>query len=205
MLALLVGLDEATSCLPGSSHRVLICRLGRCESPLPPWVFAFGCAALPNTAGEAPGGSASLLGKMQNVHPVPTSPSRRQVPLSLGTAAFLQRRKSACWDAGTPGLNPSQDFCANGAGVRPIHGNRLRAEGSGGDVRLGNHGGCDSWEGSHLNPDQARQPVLSRRGGVPGSAQGQERLSVREGGQQPSKKCLLYFSTERFPDCSSTR
>lgn len=41
-----------------------------------------------------------------------------------------------------------------GADVRPNRGIRLRAVGSKGDGQLGNDDGCDSWEGSHLNPDQ---------------------------------------------------
>jgi len=53
-----------------------------------------------------------------------------------------------------------------GADVRPNHGVRLRAVGSKGDVQLGNHDGCDSWEEAHLNPDQ-----LVRSGG-PSPAEG---------------------------------
>lgn len=73
------------------------------------------------------------------------------------------------------------------AGVRPNHGNMLRAVGSEGDVHLENHGGCDSWEGSHPNSDQARVPVQLVRSGSPSSQegvtyQGQEWLSIHEDG-----------------------
>lgn len=71
---------------------------------------AFECVALLNTASEAPDCSASLLRKVQNMHLISTSLSHRQIPLSVSKVAFLQRRKSVCWDAGTLGLNPSQDF-----------------------------------------------------------------------------------------------
>lgn len=66
----------------------------------------------------------------------------------------------------------AQPLARGGAGLRPNHGNMLRAVGSKGDVHLGNKGGCDSWEGSHLNSDQARVPIQLVRSGRPSSQEG---------------------------------
>lgn len=145
-----------------SNHKVLICRLERYESPLTPRVFAFECVALLKAAGEAPDCSASMPRKVQNVHLIPAPPSRRQILLSVSKVAFLQCRKSVCWDAGDSWAQPLARLSVQmRAGVRPNHGNVPRAVGSEGDVHLENVrlgkplGGCDSWEGSHRIPGQA--------------------------------------------------
>lgn len=85
----------------------------------------------------------------------------------------------------------AQPLARREAGLRPNHGNMLRAVGSKRDINLGNKGGCDFWEGSHLNSDQAWVPIQLMRSGRPSSQegvmsqavyQGQEWLSVHEGG-----------------------
>lgn len=75
------------------------------------------CAAPLRTASEAQECAASSLRKVQNTHHISTSPSRRQTLLSLGKVAFLQRRKSACWAGGTPGLVPLPDLPCEGEQV----------------------------------------------------------------------------------------
>lgn len=114
MLALFVGPDKATGKLSSSNHGVLILRLERDESLLTQWAFAFESAPPLHPASEAQDCSASLLRKVQNLHHISTSLSRRQTLLSFSKVAFLQCRKSACWAGGTLGLIPLPDIPCEG-------------------------------------------------------------------------------------------